>query len=150
MSGDLDYTNSSGNVFADIGVEEPEEALAKAELAIRIGSIIKHRGLTQAQAGSILGIDQPKVSKLLRGRLELFSLERLFRYLNALDRDVEIVIREKPTSRPEARIMVRAHPPPLRSRPQFGFHQLAWRWLITGRLSFRRRAHGKASSHRVG
>ena len=97
---------SSGNVFADLGLPEPEEALAKAELARRIGGIIKSRRLSQARAADVLGIDQPKVSALLRGRLSGFSTDRLLRFLNALDRDVEIVIKRKPRSRKQAEIRV--------------------------------------------
>ncbi len=95
MEDHIEVTESTGNVFADIGVPEPEEALAKADLAIRICDIIAERGLTQRQAAKVLRIDQPKVSALVHGRLEGFSLSRLFRFLNALDRDVEIVIRPK-------------------------------------------------------
>jgi predicted XRE-type DNA-binding protein len=97
---------SSGNVFADLGLPEPEEALAKAELARRIGRILKSRRLNQAQAAGLLGIDQPKVSALLRGKLSGFSTDRLLRFLNALDRDVEIVIKRKPRSRKQAEIRV--------------------------------------------
>jgi predicted XRE-type DNA-binding protein len=97
---------SSGNVFADLGLPEPEEALAKAELARRIGRILKSRRLNQAQAADLLGIDQPKVSALLRGKLSGFSTDRLLRFLNALDRDVEIVIKRKPRSRKQAEIRV--------------------------------------------
>lgn len=95
MESDTNITASTGNVFADIEVPEPEEALAKADLAIRICEIVAERGLTQRQAARVLAIDQPKVSALMRGRLEGFSLSRLFRFLNALDRDVEIVIKPK-------------------------------------------------------
>jgi predicted XRE-type DNA-binding protein len=95
MADEIEITESSGNVFADLEVPEPEEALAKAELAMRICEIIAERGLTQRQAAKLLGIDQPKVSALVRGRLEGFSLGRLFRFLNALDRDVEIVVKPK-------------------------------------------------------
>jgi predicted XRE-type DNA-binding protein len=84
---------SSGNVFADIGLKNPEELLAKAQLVQRIADIIAERKLTQARAAKLLGIDQPKVSALLRGKLEGFSTDRLFRFLNALGCDVEIVIR---------------------------------------------------------
>src|SRR6516165_5453141 len=84
---------SSGNVFADLGLKNPEELLAKAELVQRISDIIAERKLTQARAAKILGVDQPKVSALLRGKLEGFSTDRLFRFLNALGLDVEIVIR---------------------------------------------------------
>src|SRR3954454_15712347 len=84
---------SRGNVFADLGLKNPEELLAKAELVQCISDIIAERKFTQAGAAKLLGIDQPKVSALLRGKLEGFSIDRLFRFLNALGRDVEIVIR---------------------------------------------------------
>ena len=84
---------SSGNVFADLGIANPEEWLAKAELARRIAAIIAECKLTQTRAAAVLGVDQPKVSALLRGKLDGFSTDRLFRFLNALGRDVEIVIR---------------------------------------------------------
>lgn len=88
-------TQSTGNVFADLGVPDAEEALAKAEIASRICDIIAERKLTQTAVAAILGISQPKVSALVRGRLEGFSSDRLFKFLNALDRDVEIIIRPK-------------------------------------------------------
>ncbi len=84
---------SSGNVFADLELPDADAALAKAELARRVGAILSARKLTQAQAAAVLGIDQPKVSALIRGRLEGFSTDRLFRFLNALGQDVEIVVR---------------------------------------------------------
>jgi predicted XRE-type DNA-binding protein len=84
---------SSGNVFADLGHSRPEEALAKAELVSRISDIISRRKLTQTKASALLGIDQPKVSALLRGKLEGFSTDRLFLFLNRLGQDVEIVIK---------------------------------------------------------
>ena len=99
-------TEGSGNVFADLGLPEPEELLAKAELAARIGRIIKSRHLKQEEAASVLGTTQPNVSNLIRGRISGFSLERLIRFLNALDRDVEIVIRRRPRSRKVARTRV--------------------------------------------
>src|SRR4051795_3901539 len=84
---------SSGNVFADLGLKNPEELLAKAELVQCISDIIAERKPTQARAAKVLGIDQPKVSALLRGKLDGFSIDRLFRFLNALGRDVEISVR---------------------------------------------------------
>ena len=90
---------SSGNVFSDLQIPEAAEALAKAEVTARICAIIAHRKLTQSEAGRILGIDQPKVSALMRGKLEGFSSDRLFRFLNALGLDVEIVIMPKARSR---------------------------------------------------
>ena len=92
MKKKIEYEDSSGNVFADLGVENPEEALAKAELARQIGKLIKKKKLTQKQAAEILGIDQPKISALIRGRLRSFSLERLIRFLNELGQDVSITI----------------------------------------------------------
>ncbi len=83
----------SGNVFADLGIAKPDTALAKADLVRRIREIITERELTQAKAGGLLGLDQPKVSALLRGRVEGYSLDRLFRFLNALGQQVEITVR---------------------------------------------------------
>jgi predicted XRE-type DNA-binding protein len=80
-------------VFADLGVPDANEALAKAELARRICVLLSQRKLTQARAAAVLGIDQPKISALIRGKLDGFSTERLFRFLNALGQDVEIVVR---------------------------------------------------------
>jgi predicted XRE-type DNA-binding protein len=106
MSQSDEVLESSGNVFADLELDEPEEMLAKAELARRIGNILKRRRLTQAQAATLLGIDQPKVSALLRGKLAGFSTDRLLRFLMALDRDVEIVIKRKPRSRKHGELRV--------------------------------------------
>ena len=106
MSQPDEVLKSSGNVFADLELDEPEEMLAKAELARRIGNILKRRRLTQAQAATLLGIDQPKVSALLRGKLGGFSTDRLLRFLMALDRDVDIVIKRKPRSRKHGELRV--------------------------------------------
>src|SRR4051812_46086243 len=84
---------SGGNVFADLGLKNPGELLARAELGQRIADIIAEQNLTQARAAELLKIDQPKVSALLRGKLDGFSTDRLFRFLNALGSDVDIVIR---------------------------------------------------------
>lgn len=81
------------NIFADLGIKEPEEALAKAELARRIQKTVTSRKLTQVQAARILGIKQPDVSDLFRGRLYKFSLDRLIHLLNLLDWDVDIVLK---------------------------------------------------------
>ena len=88
------FTRSSGNVFEDLRVEEPVEALAKSELAALIARALRARRLTQIAAAKVLGIDQPKVSELMRGRLTRFSTERLMTFLTRLGRDVEIVVRE--------------------------------------------------------
>lgn len=84
--------DSSGNVFKDIGLSNPEERLAKAEIASQICSIIKKKKLSQVGVAKILKITQPKVSFLLSGRLSGFSLERLFRFLNALGQNVNISV----------------------------------------------------------
>lgn len=99
MSKDIEVEESSSNVFADLGHVNPEEALAKSRLAQRIAELIEEKDLTQIQAAELLGVDQPKVSKLVRGQLREFSTGRLFRFLNALNQDIEIVIKEKPRSR---------------------------------------------------
>ncbi len=95
MNKERDYVIGSGNVFADIGVRDPDEALAKAELVRRISLIVEQGEFTQAQVARILGIDRPMVSALLDGKLGDFPLERLLYFLIALDRDVEIVVSPK-------------------------------------------------------
>lgn len=91
----LEITDSSGNVFADLGLPNSEKYLAKAKLARQINNIIEKRSLKQVQAAEILGIDQPKISDLNCGRLDGFSIERLIVFLNKLNRDVEIVVKLK-------------------------------------------------------
>ena len=102
----IGVTPSSGNVFADIGVADPEEALAKAQLASRIREVLRRSRLTQVAAAAVMGIDQPKVSALLNGRLTNFSSERLMRLLTRLGQDVEIVVKTKPRRRLRGRIRV--------------------------------------------
>lgn len=84
---------STGNVFADLELPNPDLALVKAELVRRIRDVIAERRLTQSRAGRLLGLDQPKVSTLLRGRVEGYSIDRLFRFLSALGQQVEITVR---------------------------------------------------------
>jgi predicted XRE-type DNA-binding protein len=103
---EVDYVVSSGNVFADLGLPNPEEALAKAELANKISVLIQERKLTQAKAAKLLGIDQPKVSMLLRGRLTGFSLERLMRFLLLLGQDIKITVQATPGTRSRASVLV--------------------------------------------
>ncbi|HVB57803.1 MAG TPA: helix-turn-helix transcriptional regulator [Candidatus Acidoferrales bacterium] len=97
MNKKIGVEEGSGNIFADIGLPNPEERLAKADLAIRIAETIRARRLTQTRAAHILKIDQPKISRLLRGQLSGFSTERLMHFLTLLGRDVEINV--KPASR---------------------------------------------------
>ena len=94
------------NVFADLGYPDAEERQTKLRLVHALNQIIEQRRLSQAQAAKALGVNQPKVSALLRYRLEGFSVERLMTFLTALDRDVEIVIKKKPRSRHTARVSV--------------------------------------------
>lgn len=82
----MEYTVSSGNVFADLGFDEPDEELAKADILIQLADAMMARGLTQARAAEMLGIDQPTMSALLSGNVEGCSLERLIRLLLTLDR----------------------------------------------------------------
>jgi predicted XRE-type DNA-binding protein len=103
---ELDYTVSSGNVIADLGLPNPEELLAKAELANKITVLIRERGLTQAQAAKLLRLDQPKVSALIRGRLTGFSIERLMRFLLLLGQDIRITVEATPRKRIQARVLV--------------------------------------------
>ena len=100
------YVIGSGNVFADLGVARPEEALAKAELAHRITAAIERRGLTQAEAAKLLEVDQPKISALKRGRLTGFSLDRLVRFLILLGNDVEIVVKARRRSPRSGRLLI--------------------------------------------
>lgn len=95
----LEITKSSGNVFADIGLPNPDKYLAKAELAREINQIIAKQKLKQIEAAKLLNIDQPKVSALSCGRLDGFSIERLIGFLNRLNYDVDIVVKKKPTQR---------------------------------------------------
>src|SRR5260221_2265162 len=85
-------TESSGNVFADLGLPNPERELMKAELTLQIYRIIKQRSMTQAEAAKALGIKQPHVSLLMRNRAGSFSVGRLMEFLTALGHDVEVAI----------------------------------------------------------
>lgn len=87
------YETGCGNVFKDLGIPNAEEHLVKAQLVFKIDTIIKERGLKQAEAGDLLGVKQPDISKMLRGEFRQFSVERLLRFLVALNQDVEIVIK---------------------------------------------------------
>jgi predicted XRE-type DNA-binding protein len=106
MSKAIQVQESSGNVFADLGLPNPEERLAKAGLAIRIAVAIRARRLTQAGAARILKIDQPKISRLLRGQLSGFSTGRLMYFLTLLGRDVDIVVKTTAHSRRQGRMRV--------------------------------------------
>lgn len=103
---EIQIERSSGNVFADLRIPNPEEYMAKSKLAAEIFKFIRRRRLTQAAAGKLLGISQPKVSALLNGRLDGFSTDRLFRFLNALGCDVRITIsRPRPKARGQIQVI---------------------------------------------
>jgi predicted XRE-type DNA-binding protein len=90
MNDDTAVHDSSGNVFADLGLEDSDEYMAKSELAAEILRIVQKRRLTQAATAKLLGIRQPKVSDLLRGRLDGFSIDRLLRFITRLGYNVQI------------------------------------------------------------
>ena len=99
MTKNKKVTIGSGNVFEDLGFPNPKEHQTKAKLVSQIAEIIKERQLTQAAAATVFGIDQPKVSTLLKGQFRGFSVYRLMSFIAALGRDVEIV-----TSKPRRRL----------------------------------------------
>jgi predicted XRE-type DNA-binding protein len=99
---------SSGNVFADLGLPNAEEKQTKVRLAVAINAIIRGQQLSQNAAARRLSVNQPKVSALLNYELQGFSVERLMKFLTALDRDVEIVIHNKSRARKGGRILVSA------------------------------------------
>src|SRR5215831_11687542 len=100
----IQIKGGSGNVFADLGFPNAEREQLKAHLTLRIYRLIKQRGLTQAEAGKILGIRQPHVSALMRGQSGAFSVERLMDFLTALGQDVEITV--KPAGRAHGEVLV--------------------------------------------
>ena len=97
----------SGNVFEDLGLPDAGALMAKADLVSRISDIIAKRGLSQVQAAKILRVSQPKVSALIRGNLDGFSTDRLFRFLNALGSDIEIAVkpRRRTSTSPSIRVV---------------------------------------------
>lgn len=98
MSEEIYYEESSGNVFADLGVRDPEDAALRADLVKKISEVIERKGLSQTEIAKILGVDQPKVSKLVRGRISGFTSDRLFRFLTALGCDVRIEVKTTPAT----------------------------------------------------
>jgi len=99
-----DVVPSSGNVFADLNLPEPEELLAKSALALQIFDAIRARGWTQQEAATALGIPQPSISAIMSAKLSGFSLERLLRLLVRLDLDVEIAVRPKREAHAHVRV----------------------------------------------
>jgi predicted XRE-type DNA-binding protein len=99
---------SSGNVFADLRLPDADEKQTKVRLAVAINEIIERQQLSQVAAARRLDVNQPKVSALLNYQLQGFSVERLMKFLTALDRDIEIVIRQKSRAGKGGRILVTA------------------------------------------
>lgn len=102
----IEIEEGSGNVYADIGRVDAGEMLIKARLAAKIGEIIKARHLTQTQAAEILGLAQPKVSDMLRGKFRGISESKMIDCLSRLGRDVQIVVKAAPSSRREGKVEV--------------------------------------------
>lgn len=102
MTDDEQVIVSSGNVYADLGLPNAEELQYKAILAIQIARIINASGMSQTEAAKMLGIPQPKVSDLLRAKLEGFSTDRLFKFLRALGQDIEITVKPTPKRKRQA------------------------------------------------
>jgi predicted XRE-type DNA-binding protein len=102
----IEVESSSGNVFADLGLPQPTERLAKAELARVIRKVVRDRGWTQSRAAKAVGIAPPDMSDLMRGKLARFSQERLARFLNALDMDVQIRVGPRPSGKKRATVTV--------------------------------------------
>ena len=99
---------SLGNVFADLRFRDADERQTKVRLAVAINEVLHRRRLSQEKAAQQLGVNQPKISALSKYKLAGFSVERLMRFLTALDQDVEIVIRDKPRTRRTGRLFVTA------------------------------------------
>jgi predicted XRE-type DNA-binding protein len=87
------YETGSRNVFKDLGVPNADEHLVKAQLVFKIDSIMKQRRLKQVEAAALFGVRQPDISVMLRGEFRQFSVERLLRFLVALNQDVEIIVK---------------------------------------------------------
>ena len=102
----VEVEKGTGNVYADLGYGGAEEMLIKAQLVTKIAEIIKRKGLTQTQAAELLGMPQPKLSNLLRGRFRGFSERRLMNCLTKLGRDIQIVVKATPRSRKDGRLSI--------------------------------------------
>jgi predicted XRE-type DNA-binding protein len=102
----VEVERGTGNVYADLGYGDAEEMLIKAQLVTKIAEIIKRKGLTQTQAAELLGMPQPKLSNLLRGRFRGFSERRLMDCLTKLGRDIQIIVKATPRSRKDGRLSI--------------------------------------------
>jgi predicted XRE-type DNA-binding protein len=107
MMNEIAVVVSNGNVFADLGLPDAGELLAKADLAIEIGRLLDERGLSQVEAAKLLRTSTPRISDLRRGDLQGFTIDRLFRFLNTLGQEVEISV--YPSRKTQARVVVHVH-----------------------------------------
>ncbi len=116
----IEHERGSENVFADLGLPNADELLVKAKIVGQISDMIAERHLTQTEAAEILGVDQPSLSRLLRGRTSGFSMDRLIRMLNAFDYDVTITVSPKPANHDHAQVIVQpfSMPTPISHRKQ--------------------------------
>lgn len=99
-------TTGTGNVFADLGLDAPDQLQAKARLMSKVAALLAEKKLTQTVAAKLLGIDQPRVSALMNGKLSLFSTEKLMEFLTALGNDVDIVVKKRTNAKGPGRIQV--------------------------------------------
>ena len=102
----IEFEIGSGNVFADLGFDNAEEMLLKSELVRQINRTIKDRELNSIQASDMLNLDEEMFSNLSKGRLTELTLENLFRYLNILGRDLEVVLKPGSTSNSQGKLKV--------------------------------------------
>ena len=109
-SNETKITEGSGNVFADLGFANADEHLLKAQLVSELQSIIDDEGITQTKAARILGISQPDLSHILRGRFRGYSIERIMRFLQAFDCEVGITVRHRPVEKKQGRVVSFALP----------------------------------------
>jgi predicted XRE-type DNA-binding protein len=89
----IEAYESSGNLFADLGLPDSEERMLKAGIVVELRRLIKERELTQVKAAKLVGISQPDLSHLLRGDFDDYSAERLMKMLTAFEQDIEIIMK---------------------------------------------------------
>ena len=106
MTEEIEFVKSSGNVFGDLGLTNPEERVAKAKLLLALKDIIEEKGLTQEEVAGMCGVDQPTISKALRGKMKSISLERLTHWITCLGSDVEIFVKKRAAAGP-GKIVIR-------------------------------------------
>ena len=93
MKRDAHITAGSGNIFADLNLPDAETHFLKAQIVSEIYRLTKERKLTQVESGKRMGISQPEVSRMFKGQVREYSIDRLMEFLTAFDRDVEIVVK---------------------------------------------------------